>query len=307
MTGLRDPNAVKGICDGRVVIITGAGRGIGRAHALEFARQGAQVLVNDLGGSVHGSGTDAGPAAEVVAEIEAMGGAAVANTDDASDWEGAERMVTQAVEVFGRLDVVVNNAGILRDRTLVNMTVEEWDAVIKVHLRGTFAMSHFAAAWWRDQRKAGAPVDARIINTSSPSGLFGNAGQGNYGAAKAGIAAFTVITAKEVGKYGVTVNAVSPAAARTRMTGALGAGVEPAEGFDPLAPENISPLVVWLGSAESADVTGQVFEVFGGAVTLLEGWRRGPNAKQKARWDPAALGPVVHGLVGGERDAAVAG
>src|SRR2546421_936570 len=205
------------ICDGRVVVITGAGRGIGRGHALEFARQGAKVVVNDLGGEVDGSGSSTGPSGEVVEEIRAMGGEAVANVDDISDWEGAQRLINAAVESFGRLDVLVNNAGILRDRMLVNMTDDEWDAVIKVHLRGTFATSHHAAVYWRERSKAGDDVDARLINTSSSSGIYGNVGQSNYGAAKAGIAAFTVITAMELERYGVTVNAVAPAAL-TRMT-----------------------------------------------------------------------------------------
>jgi NAD(P)-dependent dehydrogenase (short-subunit alcohol dehydrogenase family) len=205
------------ICDGRVAIVTGAGRGIGREHALMLAEQGAKVVVNDLGGAPDGTGADAGPAQQVVDEIKGMGGEAVANGDDVSDWDGAQRMVNQAVETFGRLDVLVNNAGILRDRMLVNMTEEEWDAVIQVHLKGTFAPSRHAAAYWREQSKAGKTVDARIINTSSPSGIYGNVGQTNYGAAKAGIAAFTIIAAQELARYGVTVNAIAPAAL-TRLT-----------------------------------------------------------------------------------------
>jgi NAD(P)-dependent dehydrogenase (short-subunit alcohol dehydrogenase family) len=287
------------ICDGRVVIVTGAGRGIGRAHALEFARQGARLVVNDLGAHVDGTGSSTGPAGEVVDEIRAMGGEAVANGDDVADWEGAQRLVNTAVETFGGLDVLVNNAGILRDRMLVNMTDEEWDAVIHVHLRGTFAPTRWAAAYWRERTKAGQPNDARVISTSSPSGLFGNVGQTNYGAAKAGIASFTIIAAQELARYGVTCNAIAPVA-RTRMTenlgGASGADVKPGD-FDIFAPENVSPLVVWLGSPESKDVTGQVFSVAGGRISVVEGWRRGPTAQQDDRWDPAELGKVVPDLV----------
>src|SRR5881409_901672 len=205
------------LCDGRVVIVTGAGRGIGREEALEFAREGARVVVNDVGVARDGTGEDATPAQEVVDEIKALGAEAVANYDDISDFDGAKRVVQQAIETFGTLDVLVNNAGILRDRMLVNMSIEEWDAVIKVHLRGTFATAHHAANYWRDRSKAGDPVDARLINTSSSSGIYGNVGQTNYGAAKAGIASFSVIAAMELERYGVTVNAIAPAA-RTRMT-----------------------------------------------------------------------------------------
>jgi NAD(P)-dependent dehydrogenase (short-subunit alcohol dehydrogenase family) len=288
-----------GICDGRVVIVTGAGRGIGRAHALEFAHQGAKVVVNDLGGEMDGSGSSTGPAGEVVDEIRAMGGEAVANGDNVADWEGAQRLINAAVETFGGLDVLVNNAGILRDRMLVNMTDDEWDAVINVHLRGTFAPTRWAATYWRERTKAGQANDARIINTSSPSGIFGNVGQTNYGAAKAGIASFTIIAAQELARYGVTVNAIAPVA-RTRMTenlgGAAGADVAP-DKFDVFAPENISPLVVWLGSGESKDVTGQVFLVAGGRIAVAEGWRRGPTAQHDDRWDPAELGKIVPDLV----------
>ena len=217
-----------GICDGRVAIVTGAGRGIGREHALLLAAQGAKVVVNDLGGSRDGSGSDAGPAQDVVDEVKALGGEAVANTDDISDFKGAESLVGTAVDAFGRLDVLINNAGILRDRMLVNMTEAEWDAVIQVHLKGTFAPAHFAANHWRDRSKAGDEVDARIINTTSPSGIYGNVGQTNYGASKAAIAAFTVIAARELRRYGVTVNAISPTAL-TRMT----------EGLRQLTPEEI--------------------------------------------------------------------
>ena len=291
------------ICEGRVAIVTGAGRGIGRGHALELARQGAHVVVNDLGGSVTGDGADAGPAQAVVDEIEAAGGVAVANTDDVADWDGARRMVEQAVDVFGRLDVLVNNAGILRDRMLFNMSEAEWDSVIRVHLKGTFAPMRWAAAHWRERAKAGDANDARVINTSSTSGLFANPGQTNYGAAKSGIASMSIIAAKELGKHGVTVNAIAPGA-RTRMTenlmAARGAGgPDPAEGeWDPRSPENIAPLVAWLASPESAGITGQVFLVGGGRIAVAEGWRRGPGVDNEARWDPAELGKVVPDLVG---------
>ena len=288
---------MSGICDGRIVIVTGAGRGIGRGHALEFARQGAKVVVNDLGGEVDGMGGSLTPAQEVVEQIRAAGGEAVANGDDVSDWEGALRLIQTALDQFSGLDVLVNNAGILRDRMLVNMEEHEWDGVIRVHLKGTAAPSHFAARYWRERSKAGNPVDARIISTSSGSGLYGNPGQTNYGAAKAAIAAFTVIAAKELERYGVTVNAVSPGA-RTRMTAPLGFGSEaPAEGFDISAPENVAPVVVWLGSVESAGVTGRVFEAMGGRIGIAEGWTHGPREQKDARWDPAEVGAVVQRLL----------
>ena len=289
-----------GICDGRVVIVTGAGRGIGRGHAIEFARQGAKVVVNDLGGSVEGSGTDLTPAQQVVEEITAMGGEAVANGDNVADWEGAQRLINSAVEAFGDLHVLVNNAGILRDRMLVNMTEEEWDAVITVHLKGTFAPTRWAAAYWREKAKAGEQLDVRVINTSSTSGIFGNPGQTNYGAAKAGIAAFTIIAARELGRYGVTVNAVAPAAL-TRMTENLGMGQRAREVeagmFDPYSPENIAPVVVWLGSSESKDITARVFLVSGGRIAVAEGWNRGPGTEKDDRWDPTELGEVIPKLV----------
>lgn len=288
-----------GICEGRVVIVTGAGRGIGRSHAIEFARQGAKVVVNDLGADVDGSGGSTGPAGEVVETIRKAGGNAVANGDDVSDWEGAQRLVKTAIDHFGGLDTVVNNAGILRDRMLVNMSIEEWDAVIKVHLRGTFGPARAAAAYWREQSKAGKTVDARIVNTTSPSGIYGNVGQANYGAAKAGIASFTVISSMELGRYGVTCNAIAPMAL-TRMTQGLGiAGDEKKkpEEFDPMDPDNISPLVVWLGSNESKDVTGRVFNVHGGHIGVAEPWVEGPHADKNDRWDPAELTKVVPDLV----------
>ncbi len=291
---------MSGINDGRVVIVTGAGGGIGRGHALEFAREGARVVVNDLGGARDGTGTSVGPAQQVVDEIVAGGGQAVANTDDISAWDGSKNLIDQAVETFGGLDVVVNNAGILRDRMLVNMTEAEWDAVIKVHLKGTFGPAHHAAAYWRDRSKAGQANDARIINTSSPSGLFGNVGQTNYGAAKAGIAAFTVIAAQELSRYGITVNAIAPTAL-TRMTEDL-TGLSTlqkpgTDGFNPLAPENIAPLVVWLGSPLARDITGQIFQVIGGMITVVEGWANGPTVTRDARWSPGELTEIVPDLV----------
>ena len=287
-----------GICEGRVVVITGAGRGIGRAHAIEFARQGASVVVNDLGAEVDGSGRSEGPAGQVVDEIVAMGAKAVANGDDVADVDGAKRLIDTAVDTFGGLDVVVNNAGILRDRMIVNMTADEWDAVIRVHLRGTFAPTRAAVEYWRNRTKSGETNDARIINTTSPSGIYGNVGQANYGAAKAGIAAMTVITSRELGRYGVTVNAIAPAAL-TRMTENLGGFERPekADEFDSNDPDNIAPLVVWLGSPESKDITGRVFNVHGGHISVAEGWVAGPGVDQDDRWDPAELGSVVPGLV----------
>jgi NAD(P)-dependent dehydrogenase (short-subunit alcohol dehydrogenase family) len=290
---------MSGINNGRVVIITGAGRGIGRGHAIEFARQGAKVVVNDLGAEVDGTGSSAGPAGEVVKEIRGMGGEAVANGEDISDPDGARRLVDTAIETFGGLDVLVNNAGILRDRMLVNMTVEEWDAVIRVHLRGTFGPMRWAVEYWRDRSKAGETNDARIINTTSPSGIYGNVGQINYGAAKAGIASMTVIAAMELGRYGITVNAIAPAAL-TRMTENLGMGLKverkPDE-FDPSDPDNVAPLVVWLGSPESKDITGRVFNIFGGHISVAEGWVDGPAADKDDRWDSAELGGVIPDLV----------
>ncbi|MCA1008431.1 SDR family oxidoreductase [Rhodococcus hoagii] len=292
---------MSGLLDGRVVIITGAGRGIGRAHALAFAAEGAKVVVNDIGVGGDGSNTGETPAEQVVAEIKAAGGEAVTNGDDVASWEGAQNLIQTAIDTFGGLDILVNNAGFLRDRMLVGMSEQEWDAVIRVHLKGHFAPLRHAAAYWRAESKAGRPVDARIINTSSGAGLQGSIGQGNYAAAKAGIAEMTIQAAAELKNYGVSVNAIAPAA-RTRMTvGAGGAMAEamaaPEEGFDAMAPENISPLVVWLGSAESKDVTGRVFEVEGGKITVAEGWRHGPTQDKGDRWDPKELGPVVADLL----------
>ncbi|WP_406288352.1 SDR family oxidoreductase [Embleya sp. NBC_00896] len=291
---------MSGICEGRVVIVTGAGNGIGRAHALAFAAEGAKVVVNDLGGARDGTGASAGPAEAVVAEIVAAGGEAVANTSDISDFAGAKALIDQAIETFGRLDVLVNNAGILRDRMLTNMSEAEWDAVIKVHLKGTFAPAHHAAAYWRGLAKAGEEVTGRIINTSSPSGIFGNIGQTNYGAAKAGIAGFTIIAAQELGRYGVTVNAIAPTAL-TRLTEDLAGFADDAEAAakiaEQLAPEHISPLVVWLGSTASADVTGRVFSVTGSSISVAEGWSNGPTVDKGARWSPAELTDVIPDLV----------
>ncbi|MFC5747924.1 SDR family oxidoreductase [Actinomadura rugatobispora] len=283
------------LCEGRVVVITGAGNGLGKAHALAFAAQGARVVVNDLGGGRDGGGASGGPAQQVVDEIVAAGGEAVANTDDISSWEGARRLVGQAVEAFGGLDVLVNNAGILRDRMVVSMTERDWDSVLAVHLKGTFAPLHHAAAYWREQAKGGRAVDARVINTTSPSGLFGSVGQGNYGAAKAGIASLTIIAAAELARYGVTVNAVAPTAL-TRLTEDI-AFMRDAAAKGDLSPEAISPLVVWLGSAASRDVTGRVFGAMGNRITVLEGWVAGPSADSADRWEPAALTGVVPGLV----------
>ena len=298
-----------GICDGRVVIITGGAHGIGRGHAIEFAREGARVVVNDWGAAVDGSGGSPGPANEVVEEIRKNGGEAIANGEDVADWQGANRLVQAAIETYGRLDVVVNNAGILRDRMLVNMEEKEWDEVIRVHLKGTAAVSHFAAAHWRERSKAGESNDARIINTSSGSGLFGNPGQSNYGAAKAGIAGFTIIAAQELERYGVTVNAIAPAA-RTRMSPPKGRirSVEIPEGaFDPYAPENVAPLVVWLGSPESSAVTGRVFSVVGGEIYVAEGWRPGARIDKGERWAPDELGSVVADLLAQSRENAELG
>jgi NAD(P)-dependent dehydrogenase (short-subunit alcohol dehydrogenase family) len=273
---------------GKVAIVTGAGRGIGRAHALALAAAGAKVVVNDLGGSLAGEGADASPAEQVVEEITAAGGEAVANGENVADYAGAGRLVAQAVDELGGLDILVNNAGILRDRMIVNMTEAEWDAVINVHLKGHFCPSQHAAAHWRERSKAGDEVHGRIVNTSSPSGVFGNVGQANYGAAKAGIAAFTVILAQELGRYGVTVNCVAPNA-RTRMTEETFDMGEAPEGFDALDPANISPVVVALCADEAQGITGQVFHVWGGAVSRLQGWTGGDLFDAPEGWDADAL------------------
>lgn len=289
-----------GICEGRVVIVTGAGRGLGRAHALELGRQGAKVVVNDLGCELDGTGGGTGPAGEVVEEIRAAGGEAVANGDDVADFDAAARIVQTALDAFGELHAVVNNAGFVRDRMFVNVGEDEWDAVVRVHLKGHFAVARHAAAHWRDRTKAGAPVDARIVNTSSGAGILGSVGQAAYSAAKAGIATLTLVQAAELGRYGVTANALCPAA-RTRMTAEVFAETMAAPddpgAFDAMAPENVSPLVAWLVSEASAHVTGRVFEVEGGKVGVATGWQHGPTVDKGARWEPAELGPVVDDLL----------
>jgi NAD(P)-dependent dehydrogenase (short-subunit alcohol dehydrogenase family) len=286
------------ICEGRVAIVTGAGRGLGREHALELARQGAQVVVNDLGASADGVGASGGPADEVVALIEERGGRAVANGDDVADFEGAARMVQQAVDTFGALDVLVNNAGFLRDRMLVNTAEDEWDAVVRVHLKGHFAPLRHASAHWRAEAKAGRPRAARVVNTSSGAGLQGSVGQATYSAAKAGIAALTVVAAHELARYGVTVNALAPAA-RTRMTEAAFAETmaAPESGFDAMDPANVSPVVAWLASEDSADVTGRVIEVEGGKICVEEGWRHGPTVDIGRRWKSVEVGSAVRDLL----------
>jgi NAD(P)-dependent dehydrogenase (short-subunit alcohol dehydrogenase family) len=287
------------ICDGRVAVVTGAGRGIGRGHALELARQGAKVVVNDLGADVDGRGATISTAQQVVDEIVAAGGQAVAHGEDVSTAAGADSLVRTALEAFGDLHAVVNNAGILRDRMIINLTDDDWDAVLGVHLRSTFLTTRAAARLWRERSKAGQDNDARIVNTSSVSGLFGNVGQSNYGAAKAGIAAFTVIASLELARYGVTVNALSPSA-RTRMITPRGQErMRAAAGgsFDAYDPDNIAPLAAWLASPHSAGVTGRVFNVHGGRISVLEGWHEGPTADKGARWEPAELTEVVPALV----------
>ena len=290
-----------GQLEGRVAIITGAGRGIGREHALLFASEGAKVVVNDLGGAADGSGDDRTPAEQVVAEITAMGGEAIANADNVADWEGGQRLINSAIEAFGDLHILVNNAGILRDRVLINMTEGEWDAVINVHLKGHFVPTRFAASYWREQTKAGKTVKASVINTSSTSGLFSNPGQANYGAAKSGIATFTEITAKELIRYGVRCNAIAPAA-RTRLTLATpGLGERIAEptdaaAFDEWDPANISPLVAWLGT-EDCTATGKTFYVQGGRVGIFQSWKIADEVDKHDRWDVAELGPALEPLL----------
>jgi NAD(P)-dependent dehydrogenase (short-subunit alcohol dehydrogenase family) len=273
---------------GKVAIVTGAGRGIGRAHALALAAAGARVVVNDLGGTVRGDGSDSTPAQLVVEEIADAGGEAIADGENVADFDGAGRLVQHAIDAFGRLDILVNNAGILRDRMLVNMDEEEWDAVIAVHLKGHFATTRHAAAHWRERSKAGEDVHARVINTSSPSGVFGNVGQTNYGAAKAGIAAFTVIAAQELARYGVTVNSLAPNA-RTRMTEDTFDMGAPADGFDALDPANISPVVVALCADEAQGITGQCLHIWGGAVNVLRPWEAGELFERDGRWDADEL------------------
>jgi len=282
-----------GALDGRIAIITGAGRGIGREHALLFAAEGAKVVVNDLGGGLDGTPGEATPAEEVVAEIRSFGGRAVANHDNVATWDGAERLVQSALESFGDLHVLVNNAGIVRDRMLVNMSEEDWDSVITVHLKGHFGPLRHAAAHWREQVKGGKIVKASVINTSSTSGLLGNVGQANYGAAKAGIAALSVITAEELGRYGVRVNAIAPAA-RTRMTestpGLADYVVKPSDAsvFDIWDPANISPLVAVL-AMEDCQVTGHVFFVQGGTVRKFQNWTMTDTLEKDDRWKVSEL------------------
>ena len=287
---------MSGLCEGRVAIVTGAGRGVGRQHALQLARAGAKILVNDLGAAVDGRGIDSSPAQQVTDEINASGGEAVVNGDDVSNFDGAKNMVDMAINTFGKLDIVVNNAGILRDRMLVNMTEEEWDAVIAVHLKGTFASSRHAASYWRAMSKQnddGKPIMGRIINTSSTSGIYGNVGQSNYGAAKAGIAAFTIIAARELSRIGVTVNAISPSA-YTRMTDNLREYTE--EEIVVRDPSWVSATVVYLASTEAQDITGRVIEAGAGQVAVCEGWRRGAEIGQMG--DPVAIGTKIREMIG---------
>ena len=284
-----------GLCEGRVAIVTGAARGVGRQHALQLANAGAKVVVNDLGAGVDGKGADESPAQQVVDEIKAAGGEAIVNGDDVSNFDGAKNMVDTAINTFGKLDILVNNAGILRDRMLVNMTEEEWDAVIQVHLKGTFAPSRHAASYWRAMSKQnddGKPVMGRIINTSSTSGIYGNIGQTNYGAAKAGIAAFTIIAARELARIGVTVNAISPTA-YTRMTDNLREYSE--EDKQVRDPSWVSPTIVYLASEEAQDISGRVIQAGAGMVAVCEGWRRGAEIDQMD--DPAALGPKIREMI----------
>jgi NAD(P)-dependent dehydrogenase (short-subunit alcohol dehydrogenase family) len=281
------------LCEGRVAIVTGAGRGLGRQHSLVLAAAGAKVMVNDIGANVDGTGKDASFAAKTVADIKAMGGEAVVNGDDVSSFAGAKHMIDEAIGKFGRLDVLVNNAGILRDRMLVNMSEDEWDAVIQVHLKGTFAPSRHAAAHWRELFKTtGEPTMGRIINTTSTSGIYGNVGQTNYGAAKAGIAAFSIIAARELKRFGVTVNALSPSA-QTRMT----------ENLRVLTPEQramrdpkwVSPIVAYLASKEAQDITGRVIQAGVGRLAVCEGWRRGAEVEQVE--DPAEAGRLLRQML----------
>jgi NAD(P)-dependent dehydrogenase (short-subunit alcohol dehydrogenase family) len=278
-----------GICDGRVVVVTGAGRGLGRAHALAFAAEGAKVVVNDLGVGLDGEGGSDGPAQRVVDEIRAAGGEAVAHGGDIATTDGASSLVAAALETYGRLDTLVNNAGFLRDRMLVNLDEDDWDAVMRVHVKGHFLPLRHAAAHWRGEAKAGWPVAARVINTTSGAGMLGSVGQGNYAAAKAGVIGLTLVASAEMGRYGIQVNAIAPAA-RTRMTERTFAGLS-------ALPEDASPLVVWLGSDGSAGVTGRVFTAEAGRITVMEGWRPGPTADKDGRWTPAEAGAAARKLL----------
>jgi len=295
------------LLEGKVAIVTGAGRGIGRGEALLLAREGAKVVVNDVGGGFDGKGEHHGPADDIVKEIRDLDGEAVTNYDSVVDFQAAKRIIDTAISNFGKLDILVNNAGILRDRMIFNMTAEEWDAVLGVHLKGTFNCTRHACAYWREQHKAGKPVAGRIINTVSDAGLVYNPGQSNYGAAKAGIAAFTLIVAKEMAKYFVTSNVVVPMA-RTRLTTDATPSLAPLMstpedmekkfGFDVLDPDNIAPLVVYLASDDAKDITGQVFRIIGGTVWLLESWRSFDKITKPGRWAPEELGPKVKELLG---------
>ena len=287
-----------GTLDGRVAIITGAGRGLGREHALLFASEGAKIVVNDLGGANDGSGSDMTPAQQTVADIKGMGGEAIVNTDNVADWDGAKRMIDSAIEAFGDLDILVNNAGILRDRVLVNMSEAEWDAVIQVHLKGHFAPTHHAAAYWREQAKAGITKPRNLVHTSSTSGLFSNPGQANYGAAKSGIATFSQICAKELSRYNVKSNAIAPAA-RTRLTMAT-PGLEDVMAakdgkFDEWDPANVSPLVAYLAS-DLCEFSGETFYVQGGQVTRVATWAMAEEIKKDDRWTVTALAKAITAL-----------
>src|SRR3990167_3602245 len=279
-----------GICNGRTVIITGAGGGLGRAYALAFAAEGGNVVVNDIRRAA---------AEDVVGEIRASGGRAIANADDITTLDSAQRIVEAALEAFGEVHVLVNNAGILRDRMFISLSEEDWDTVMRVHLKGHYCLANILGRRWRDQAKAGRPVDARIINTSSGAGLQGSIGQSNYAAAKGGIAALTLVQAAELARYGITANALAPAA-RTGMTEQVFADVmkKPEEGFDYFAPENVAPLVVWLGSEESQAVTGRLFEVEGGKLSIADGWRKGPERDKGGRWQIEEIGAAVEQLIG---------
>ena len=276
---------MSGLLDGKVAIVTGAGRGIGRGEALLLAKHGAKVVVNDLGGDWDGTGEDTRFAQQVVDEIKAAGGDGAANYDDVADWDGSKRLIDQAIDAFGSLDILVNNAGILRDKMIFNMEESDWDAVIRVHLKGHFAPTRHACAYWRQKSKdaGGAPANGKIICTSSTSGLLGNVGQSNYGAAKAGIGAFAQIVSMEMGRYGVTANAIAPAA-RTRMTERTFGDIKSKGDFDEWAPENIAPMVGFLATEAANEITGQVFYVYGGTVTLFEGWTFDTTAKVDRQW-----------------------